>query len=305
MVRDREREQDIFGSFSWIHTAGPGIVFTLTPSYHFNRADLQGQGDPEDRVVTRDNRTSSYSGGQASVSIVKGRHNAKVGVYGFFQHDSTLIGLNGTNGVDDMGNPLLVNVNPPRQKVGGDREALFLEDQFKAASWLVLNGGVRFTHFAGSITETAASPRVGIAIQIPRAKWVIRGSYSRFYQAPPLDTIANEILTVSPSQRFLPLRGERDEQREIGIPIPIKGWAFEVDNSRTGALNFFDHDAIGNSSLFFPLTIKGARMTGTEVTVRAPRLFKKMDVHLAYSHQSAEGSGRVTGGVTDFSPPDQ
>src|SRR5882672_1493881 len=179
LVRDREREQDVFGSFSWIHTAGPGIVFTLTPSYHFNRADLQGQGDPEDRVVTTDNRASSYLGGQAAVSIVKGRHNAKVGVYGFHQQDSTLIGLNGTNGVDDMGNPILLNVNPPRQKVSGDLEAVFLEDQFKAASWLVLNAGVRFTHFAGSITETAASPRVGVAIQIPRLKWVIRGSYSR------------------------------------------------------------------------------------------------------------------------------
>jgi len=303
LVRDREREQDIFGSFSWVHTAGPGIVFTLTPSYHFNRADLEGHGDPADRVVTTDNRASSYVGGQASVSIVKGRHNAKIGVYGFFQHDSTLIGLNGTNGVDEFGDPLLVNVNPPRQKVGGDLEALFLEDQFKAASWLVLNAGVRFTRFAGLITETAASPRVGVAIEIPRVKWVIRGSYSRFYQAPPLDTVAGEILTLSPDQGFLPLRGERDEQREIGITIPIKGWAFEVDNFRTGAHNFFDHDAIGNSSLFFPLTLEGARITGTEVTVRAPRLFKKINIHLAYSHQSAEGSGAVTGGVTDFSPP--
>jgi len=303
LVRDREREQDVFGSFSWIHTAGPGIVFTLTPSYHFNRANLQGQGDPEDRVVTTDNRASSYLGGQAAVSIVKGRHNAKVGVYGFHQQDSTLIGLNGTNGVDDMGNPILLNVNPPRQKVSGDLEAVFLEDQFKAASWLVLNAGVRFTHFAGLISETAASPRVGVAIEIPRLKWVIRGSYSRFYQAPPLDTVANVALTVTPDQGFLPLRGERDEQREIGITIPIKGWAFEVDNFRTGAHNFFDHDAIGNSSLFYPLTIEGARITGTEVTVRAPRLFKKVDVHLAYSHQSAEGSGAATGGVTDFSPP--
>ncbi len=305
LVRDREREQDIFGSFYWIHTAGTGIVFALTPSYHFNRAALEGLGDPQDRVVTTDNRASSYIGGQASVSIVKGRHNAKTGVYGFFQHDTTLIGLNGTNGTDDMGNPVPVNVNPPRQKVGGDLEALFVEDQFKAAPWLVLNAGVRFTRFAGLITETAASPRIGVAIQVPRLKWVIRGSYSRFYQAPPLDTVSDEILTVSPDQGFLPLRGERDEQREIGITIPIKGWAFEADNFRTGAHNFFDHDAIGNSSLFFPLTIEDARITGTEVTVRAPRLFKKMDVHLAYSHQSAEGSGRVTGGVTDFSPPDQ
>jgi outer membrane receptor protein involved in Fe transport len=32
-------------------------------------------------------------------------------------------------------------------------------------------------------------------------------------------------------------------------------------------------------------------------------LFKKLDVHMVYSHQSAEGSGAVTGGLTDFTPP--
>ena len=29
-----------------------------------------------------------------------------------------------------------------------------------------------------------------------------------------------------------------------------------------------------------------------------------LDVHLAYSHQSAEGTGGIVGGLTDFSPPE-
>jgi outer membrane receptor protein involved in Fe transport len=305
-IRDREREQDTFGSFSWIHNAGPGMVFTLSPSYHFNRAAFEGLGDAADRLVTTDNRASFYLGGQASLGIVRGRHNAKIGVYGFGQHDSTLIGLQGNTLDPDTAVLVPVSIPLTRQKASGDLEALFIEDQFKAFSWLTLNAGVRFTRFTGLITETAGSPRLGVAIQIPRLKWVIRGSYGRFYQAPPLDTAGNGLqqLLAGQSLAFLPLRGERDEQREIGITIPIRGWALEVDNFRTGAHNFFDHDAIGSSNLFFPLTIEGARMTGTEVTVRAPHLFKKLDVHMVYSHQSAEGSGAVTGGLTDFTPPD-
>ena len=54
---------------------------------------------------------------------------------------------------------------------------------------------------------------------------------------------------------FLPLRGERDEQREFGLTIPLYGWTFDVSNFRTGARNFFDHDALGNSNIFFPLTL--------------------------------------------------
>jgi outer membrane receptor protein involved in Fe transport len=298
-VRDREREQDIFGSLSWVHTFGPGVLFTLSPSYHFNRAAFEGLGEADQRLVTTDNRASSYAGGQAAVNIVQGRHNASIGFYGFAQHDNTLFGLTGTNDLGDA-----VDKHPPRQKVDGDLEAVWIQDQYKASSWLSLTAGVRFTRFAGLVTETAGSPRLGVAIQIPRLHWVLRGAYSRYYQAPPLDTVSTDVLTaVSPDQGFLPLRGERDEQHDIGLTIPVRGWVFDFDHFRTGAHNFFDHDALGNSNLFIPLTIESVRILGYEATVRSPRLFKKVDFHLAYSHQSIEGSGGITGGLTDFAPP--
>ena len=297
-VRDREREQDIFGSLSWIHTFGPGVMLTVAPSYHFNRAAFEGLGAPDQRLVTTDNRASSYLGGQASVSVVKGHHNASVGFYGFAQHDNTLFGLTGTN---DVGDP--VDAHPPRQKVNGELDALWIQDQYQAASWLSLTAGVRFTRFSGLVTETAGSPRLGVAIQIPHLHWILRGAYSRYYQAPPLDTISPDVLSVSPDQGFLPLRGERDEQRDLGLTIPLRGWVLEFDQFRTGAHNFFDHDALGNSNLFIPLTIEGVRIVGYEATVRSPKLFKKVDFHLAYSHQTIEGSGGVTGGLTDFAPP--
>lgn len=290
-VKDREREQDILGNFSWIHTAGPGIVLTVSPSYHFNRAAFEG--GPIDVPISTNNRASSYLGGQTSLAVVKGRHNAKIGYYGFAQRDNTLFALAANDG---SGQAI-----SERDKTSGNLQALFVEDQFKTFSWLTINAGVRFTRFSGSITETAGSPRIGAAIQIPHLGWIIRGSYGRFYQAPPLSTVAGDLLqtALDTGLQFVPLRGERDEQREFGITIPIRGWAFEVDNFRTGAHNFFDHDVIGNSDIFFPLTIQAARITGTEVTVRAPKVLKKIDVHLAYSHQSAEGSGGVTGGFID------
>jgi outer membrane receptor protein involved in Fe transport len=298
-IRDREREQDIFGNLSWIHTFGPGVIFTLAPSYHFNRAAFEGLGDADERLVTQDNRASSYLGGQAQVSIVQGRHNASVGFYGFAQHDNTLFGLTGTNDNGDT-----VNAQPPRQKVSGNLEAIWVQDQYKASSWLSLNAGVRITRFSGLVTETAGSPRLGIAIQIPHLHWVLRGAYSGYYQAPPLDTISTDVLNAaSPDQGFLPLRGERDEQHEIGLTIPFRGWVVDLDNFRTGAHNFFDHDALGNSSLFIPLTIQSVRVVGYEATARSPKVFKHVDFHLTYSHQSVEGSGAVTGGLTDFSPP--
>ncbi|HLJ91350.1 MAG TPA: TonB-dependent receptor [Candidatus Angelobacter sp.] len=294
-VKDHEREQDIFSTFSWVHTSGPGVVFTISPFLHFNRAAFES--GPLDVPITTDNRGSLYSGGQASIGFVEGRHNAKIGAYGFAQHDNTLFAIVANDG---SGQALR-----QRELTNGSVAAIFAEESFKATSWLTLNGGVRFTHFSGSLSESATSPRVGAAIRIPRLNWVLRGAYSRFYQAPPLDTVSGALLdfTNQGGQGFLPLKGENDEQHEVGLSIPLRGWVFDFSNFRTGAHNFFDHDVIGNSSVFFPLTIQAVRIRGTEATVRSPELFHRGTVHLAYSHQSAEGDGTVTGGLTTFSPP--
>ncbi|HYX53563.1 MAG TPA: TonB-dependent receptor [Candidatus Limnocylindrales bacterium] len=298
-ISDREREQDFFGNFSWVHTFGQSVLLTVAPSYHFNRAAFEGAGDLPHRSVATDNRASSYDGGEVTLAVVKGRHNARAGMYGFAQHDNTLFALTGTD--PDLGP---VNVPPTRVKANAGLEAMWIEDQYKAASWLTFNAGLRFTHFDGLVTENVSSPRLGLAIQVPKLHWVLRAAYSRYYQAPPLDTISNSILQATdPAAGFLPLKGERDEQHEFGLTIPVRGWTVDLDQFRTGAHNYFDHDAIGNSNLFFPLTIEAARIVGYEATVRSPKLFKKMDVHLAYSHQSVEGSGAITGGFTEFQPP--
>jgi outer membrane receptor protein involved in Fe transport len=295
-IRDREREQDAFGIFSWIHTLSSDALLTISPFYHFNRAAFEG--GPLDVPSPTDNRASNYAGGQASVSVIHGRHNFRAGVYGFAQHDNQLFRLAANDGSGA--------VLQQRETPNGAVEALFAEEQFKATSWLTFNAGFRFTNFSGPLTENATDPRIGTAIRVPRINWVFRGFYGRYYQPPPLLTLSGPLLQLAVAQGFgfLPLKGERDEQHEFGITIPVHGWVFDAANFRTGARNFFDHDVLGNSNIFFPLTIDHVRIRGTEATVRSPKVLKTVDVHLAYSHQSAEGTGGVVGGLTDFSPPE-
>ena len=301
-TRDVENERDALVNFSWLHTMSEGVLLTVSPFYHFNRAHYIGDftGDPADAaVVPQDDRGSNYVGGIAQIGVIRGRHNARAGLQVFGQRDNQLFGLLTSDGS-----------NPPlsqRQSLWGSVEAIFLEDQFKATSWLTLNGGVRLTHFSGAINENAADPRIGAAIRVPRLNWVARAFYGRYYQAPPLLTVSGPLLELAAQQGFgfLPLRGERDEQHEFGLTVPLSGWTFDVANFRTGARNFFDHDVLGNSNIFFPLTIARARIRGWEATANSPRIARLAQFHLAYSHQYAEGAGGVTGGLTDFEPPDQ
>jgi hypothetical protein len=102
---------------------------------------------------------------------------------------------------------------------------------------------------------------------------------------------------------FVPLHGERDEEYQVGLTIPIQGWTIDVDHFHTQARNFFDHNNIGNSNAFLPLTIDGALIQGNELTIRSPRLWNVGQFHLTYSNQTADGSGAINGGLTDFVPP--
>ena len=310
-IRDTENERDAFVNFSWLHTIGTGTVLTISPFYHFNRAHYLGDytGVPDPSVsIPQDDRGSNYVGGVVSLGVTRKRHNLHAGVQVFGQRDDQLFGITAGDGA--------VTAAPQREIVWGNVESLFLEDQVKLTSWLTFNGGVRLTHFGGTgtdtllggnhpISENAADPRLGAALQIPKLHWVARAFWGRYYQSPPLLTVSGTL--VDQCNRadcgFLPLHGERDEQREFGLTIPFQGWTVDIANFRTAAINFFDHDVLGNSNIFFPLTIARARIHGWETTATSPQIAGRAQFHLAYSHQYAEGFGGITGGLTDFSPP--
>ncbi len=146
-----------------------------------------------------------------------------------------------------------------------------------------------------------------MSIRVPGTSAVLRASYGRYYQEPPLSTVSGPVLDVALQQGFgfLPLHGERDRQVEVGVGIALSGWTFDAAAFRTDARDFFDHDVLGNSNIFFPLTIDRALIRGVEATVQSPLITGRARIHLAYSNQTAEGGGGVVGGLTDFTPPEE
>jgi hypothetical protein len=292
-MHDIQRERDVFGNFSWIHTVNSGVLFTLAPFFHWNRAAYDGYMPSagftlDDAPITTAHNDSHYEGGLANLSFIRGRHNARFGLYGFAQQDDAFFRIANTDGTPSP--------SPQSSQPHGALFSLFAEDQLRLTNWLTFNGGFRYTHFSGAITEDKADPRLGAALRIPKLNWVFRAFYGRYYQAPPLTTISGDLLVDSDSA-FLPLHGETDEQREFGLAIPFRGWTFDFSNFQTHALNFFDHDALGNSNIFLPLTIERARIHGWESTVRSPRIAKRFDVYLSYANLMVEGSGVITGGL--------
>jgi outer membrane cobalamin receptor len=297
ILRDVNRENDSFAAFSWVRTFGPGLVLTVSPFIHYNSANYRSDLNDVPSAATQD-RSSKYGGGQANVSWIKGRNNARMGLYSFAQQDDQFFHV-----IYNDGSGLVIP--PLTQSPTGSLVAAFVEDQFKPTSWLTLNAGVRQTHFSGALAENATSPRVGASVRIPKLRWVFRGFYGRFYQAPPLGTLSGPALNAVQTQQqldFVPLPGERDEEHQFGVTIPLKGWVVDADNFLTRASNFFDHNSLNDSNVFFPVDVQGARISGWELTLRSPRVRDRVQFYLTYSNQLALGRGCIVGGLIGDCP---
>lgn len=318
--RDADRESDAVANFSWVHTFNPRILLTVSPFYHYNRANYDSA--LTDPVVTTQHRGSTYAGGQISVSANQKRNDLQVGLYSFYQRNTELLGatFNEASSAQFKGDAsrlkameastraLTLAASPSSsftetQSPTGSLAAFFLDDKFKPTSWLTLSAGLRPTHFSGEISENSISPRFGIALNLPKLNWTFRASYGHYYQAPSLVTASGPVLQFANGENlsFIALPGERDEEEQFGVNIPWHGWILDADLFRTNARNFFDHNNIGESNLFFPLTIQNAIVRGWELTLRSPRIAHRGQLHLSYSNQVARAGGFINGGLTDFS----
>src|SRR5437868_3386092 len=112
--RDVENERDAFVNFSWLHTVGTGLVLTVSPFYHFNRAHYLGDytGSPDSNVlVPQDDRGSNYVGGVVSAAYTRRQHILRAGVQVFGQGDNQLVSVIAGEGT--------AIVPPQREKLWG------------------------------------------------------------------------------------------------------------------------------------------------------------------------------------------
>lgn len=295
LAADVQREADAFAIFSWVHTFGSQLVLSSSLFYHYNRADLDGAAQ-DFPISTTYQHSSSYFGGQESLRWQAGRNTLQAGLLAFAQNDNQYFNVLFNDGSNA---PLQQSLRP-----SGNLEAIYAQDTYRLSPWLTLSAGLRQTHFAGLVSENASDPRLGLTAKVPHLNWVLRGFWGKYYQAPPLETISGPLLAYAQSNdlAYLPLHGERDSEWQLGLTIPLNGWTLDVAHSRTRAENFFDHNPIGNSDVFLPITISGALITANEVTLTSPRRWGAQ-LHLAYSNQTADGLGTISGGLTDFEPP--
>jgi len=287
---DAQGEADNFAVLSWAHTFTNNAVLTSSFLYHFGRADYDG-GAGDYPTITTYHHSSQYEGGEEQLKWDVSRNHLDAGVFGFAQQDRVDYNLAFTDG----SSPTLSELERPT----GGLIAAWVQDTFAVTHWLNLSAGVRQSHFQSSFTENATDPRLGATVQLPKLGWVLSAFWGKYYQAPPLETLSGPLVTYASANdtAFLPLHGERDTERLFGVTIPVMGWTIEADYFVTESTNFFDHNPLGESDIYLPITDQGALIEGRELTLRSPAFWPYGQVHLAYSNQTADCSGSITGGL--------
>ena len=289
-LHDAEVEPDGYVTFSWVHTFNPNTLLTVSPFYHYNGADYNG-GPNDYPVISTVKQNANYVGMQTALNYNFWKNDLQAGVYGFFQHQYNYFDNYFTDGTP----------NVPSSSIGvnGGVSSEFINDKFNVTPWLTLITGLRLTQFNATISENATDPRLGGTVKIPRLNWVLQGFYGYYYQAPPLVTATGPLLDLANGQdlTFSPLHGERDIQWQYGITIPYRNWTLSAYNYETRAENWLDHNNIGESNIFWPITWSYAQIQGWQLTLRSPDVFHHGQFHLAYANQIAQATSPITGGL--------
>ncbi len=292
-LHDAEVEPDGYVTFSWIHTFNPNTLLTISPFYHYNGADYNAS--PNDYpVISTVQQNANYAGAQTVVNSTFWKNDLQAGFYSFYQHQYNYFYNYFTDPADS-------SENYPASSIGvnGGVVAEFINDKFKVTPWFTLIAGLRETQFDSTVSEQATDPRFGAALRVPRLNWVFSGFYGYYYQAPPLSTATGALLGLANSQdfTFAPLHGERDIQWQYGVVIPYRDWTLTANNYETRAENWLDHNNIGESNIFWPITWHNALIQGWQLTLRSPDVLHHGQFHLAYANQIAQATSPITGGL--------
>ncbi len=307
-LRDAQSENDEGILFTWLHTFNSHLLTTVSPFYHHNTGNYASNLN-DNPVASTEDRSSTYAGAQASVAANYKKNDLQVGFLSFYQSDNQFFGaVFNPLSYDPVPSPIADSEQPT-----ANLETFYIDDKFTPVPWLTLSAGMRPTRFsegnfavtsaAPPVDESAIQPRFGATVTVPRLRWTFRAFYGHYYQAPPIETVSGPALLSYTGQQglgFATLPGERDEEHQFGVTIPYRGWILDADNFKTNVRNFLDHNNIGASSVFFPISVSQAVIRGWELTLRSPRFAHRGQMHLAYSNQIAEGAGTITGGLTDF-----
>lgn len=314
----RQRLRDNSQFITYEHIFSPN---TLGQFSFFNRSGRAAlisnrQSTP---VVAQQERTLQNYGLMASLSLTRGTHNIKFGgqltrtpvseSFSFYPtepfpdiiaDDGTIV-PNPVNAFTES-NPFIFN-----GRRTGRTFSAYVQDRFSPFRNFTLDVGLRYDNYRLLISDSALSPRIGVAYFIPRTQTTLRASYNRFFQTPPAE---NLLLASSAEAAALSPLAVIEGRSGVRPILPDKEHAFEVGAQQQLArffrlnltayqkriINFSDKDQFFDTGVIFPITISSGRVTGEELRLESTEI-RGLRGFVSYANARAYGVTPINGGL--------
>ena len=266
---------------TWLRQLGPAATLDVVGYRRAARATLDlASGVP---LAATQQRTLDHQGGSAAVSHVRGPHRFKTG-FQFDRHPvSERFDVRASGGVTDRSAALF-----DRRQGGrpfhfdggrtGSTAGVFIQDTYPPLADLTISAGVRIDRYQLLVTESAISPRLGLAYHLHGSETVVRGSYSRVFMPPFAENLlvssSADARALSPQVDIgggLDVRSERQHAFEVGVQQALGVRArLDVAYYRKDIHNVADVDQFRDTTVTFPIAVARGRARGLEARLDIP-----------------------------------
>jgi hypothetical protein len=292
---------EIFGQASHTHIFSTRALGQFRGMVRDTSADLWSNGlsTPIAPAQSRWFREGYVAG---SIAAHYGNHELKGGAEGWFSSVREDLSFHIVN--YKIGTVRIFDRDVPQdfrfsQTAPGRTQSAFVQDSWHAGK-LSINAGIRFDHYRLIADETAFSPRLGVAYDIPRAGLVFRGSYDRAFQIPAMENVllaSSDLGQTLGGGGFLPLRPSRGNFVEAGFSKSLSSH-LRIDGNwyRRSFSNFPDDSLLLNTGVSFPIAFSEATIRGFESKIQVHNA-GRFSGYVSYSNMVGFGKLPVAGGL--------
>jgi TonB dependent receptor/Carboxypeptidase regulatory-like domain/TonB-dependent Receptor Plug Domain len=302
-----QRLRDNSQTLTWLRQIGNALSFDAVAYRRAAAADLNlSTGVP---LAAMQERTLDHQGGSAALSYSRGRHRAKAGVQVDRDPVAEHFSVRASGAALDDAAALF----DPRQggapfdfdgREVGNNVGLFVQDVFSPVADLNLSLGVRWDRYQLLVTESAISPRLGIAYHVHGTETVIRASYSRLFMPPFSENLlvssSAEARALSPNQDIgggTDVRSERQHAFEVGAQQALGRHArLDVSFYRKNIRNVADVDQFRDTTVTFPISVDRGRAQGLEFRLDVPTM-RGVNGYVSLSRASMVNIAPFNGGL--------
>ncbi|HJS73146.1 MAG TPA: TonB-dependent receptor, partial [Vicinamibacteria bacterium] len=303
--RQRQELRDDHQSLIWQRSGSPRAVMDAALYRHSFGAELLPSAEDTPVSASQDRR-HTREGALLSLTRLVNRHLLKGGAdvqrvsaresFSFYTTDE---GADVSDEAEAFGpdDPFRFDEDVVRHQ-----GSLYFQDAVSFAERVTVDAGVRFDWTTLLESESAISPRLGVALHAPALRTTFRGSYNRLFKPPQVE---NLLLSSSEEARELsPFEGggasvpaERQHAFEAGFSSVLGSVAtLDAIYWHREVRNYADPNVFFGTNILFPNSVASGRASGVTASLTFP-LRRGFSGFVRYGNSRVVQFGPINGGL--------